>query len=104
MRPTQIYGAHFGKGHIMKRIISLTIAAVACSAGAAWSQDAVQAPQAIESAGEQLTVAQASSRTEGGSMPREAASTQSPHERSFYDTMGLSADGPFPSRGGPVDD
>ena len=88
----------------MKSIIRLAIAVVACSAGAAWSQSATDAPSAIQGGDEQLTVAQVYPQGEGGSVRREAPAGAKLHKRSLHEEMGLSADGSFPSRGGPVDD
>ena len=86
----------------MKRIIHVAVVAIACSAGAAWSQQSdEQVAQASQSGQAAASVAQASPGAERPAISREE--TQS-RKISLHDMGGLAGDGVFPSRGGPLDD
>jgi hypothetical protein len=84
----------------MKRIIQAAVVAIACSAGAAWSQSQEQMPQASQSTESSVSVAQASI-PERAPIAREQAQ---PRKMSLHESTGLAGDGAFPSRGGPQDD
>lgn len=79
----------------MKRIVQVAVVAFACSAGAAFAEQSDQQVQNQQ-------IAQAST---GGS-ERAAVSVQEaqPRRTSIYDVSELAAKGPYPSRGGPLDD
>ena len=87
----------------MERIVHLIfVAAVACAAQAAWSQKPLETPAragAVENATFDVAAL-------GRALERhEAAEAQmAPKRESLLQTLGLAGTGPFPSRGGPLDD
>ena len=86
----------------MKRIIQVASVAIACSAGAAWSQQSdEQVAQASQSALAAVDVAQSSPGAEHPALSREETRSR---KVSLHDMSDLAGDGVFPSRGGPLDD
>jgi hypothetical protein len=86
----------------MKRIVQMAVVAVSFSAGAAWSQQDQQKPQAADSSADtHISVAQASQNPEAAIQREAPVKARKP---SMHEDMGLAAEGSFPSRGGPLDD
>ena len=84
----------------MKSIVRMAVVALACSAGAAWSQQEERS-QAQEA--QAVSVAQASPSAEHGTIQRAEPVAKS-RKPSMHDMSELAGDGAFPSRGGPIDD
>ena len=84
----------------MKSIVRMAVVALACSAGAAWSQQEESSQTQDVTA---VSVAQASPRAESGSIQRDEPVAKS-RKPSMHEMSGLAGEGVFPSRGGPLDD
>ena len=89
----------------MKRMVQLVVlAALACGAEMAGAQEGAE-PQVLEAASQSAESYPSVARV-GQSAERHAAPEARPIRKveSLFESSGLAGHGPFPSRGGPIDD